>query len=151
MIVFHKSCLYNYFARQLTCKFYYKNQLNVLLSLSMWTGIAPLCSSGFVIDKIVLDRVMPQFELCCTVFALQLSSLLELVGVIDPVVCFCCCFCQLALLFTLAFFRAQHLATQFLTLLPLFLQFFCLDKDRFCSLAFFASWLFVLIAFCCLQ
>ena len=27
---------------------------------------------------------MPQFELCCTVFALQLSSLLELVGVTDP-------------------------------------------------------------------
>ena len=24
--------------------------------------------------------------------------------------CFCCCFCQLALLFTLAFFRARHLA-----------------------------------------
>ena len=23
--------------------------------------------------------------------------------------CFCCCFCQLALLFTLAFFRARHL------------------------------------------
>ena len=27
---------------------------------------------------------MPQFELCCTVFALQLSSLSELVGVTDP-------------------------------------------------------------------
>ena len=51
----------------------------------MWTtGIAPLCSSGFVIDKIVLDRVMPQFKLCCTVFTLQLSSLSELVGVTDP-------------------------------------------------------------------
>ena len=27
---------------------------------------------------------MPQFELCCTVFALQLSSLSGLVGVTDP-------------------------------------------------------------------
>ena len=51
----------------------------------MWTrGIAPLYLSDFVIDKIVLDPVMPQFELCCTVFALQLSSLSELVGVTDP-------------------------------------------------------------------
>ena len=86
---------------------------------SMWTtGIAPLCSSGFVIDKIVFDQVMPQFELCCTVFALQLSSLSELVGVTDPKqsLCFCCCFCQLALLFTLAFFQAQHLAIRLLTL-----------------------------------
>ena len=50
----------------------------------MWTtGIAPLCSSSFVIDKIVFDQVMPQFELCCIIFALQLSSLLELVGVTD--------------------------------------------------------------------
>ena len=85
----------------------------------MWTtGIAPLCLSGFDIDKIVFDQVMPQFELCCTVFALQLSSLSELVGVTDPKqsLCFCCCFCQLALLFTLAFFRAQHLAIRLLTL-----------------------------------
>ena len=51
---------------------------------SMWTtGIAPLCSSGFVTDKIVLDRVMPRFGLCCTVFALELSSFSELVGVTD--------------------------------------------------------------------
>ena len=34
------------------------------MTASMWTtGIAPLCSSGFVIDKIVFDQVMPQFEL----------------------------------------------------------------------------------------
>ena len=47
----------------------------------MWTtGIEPLCSSGFVIDNIG-DA---QFELCCSVFALQLSSLSELVGVTDP-------------------------------------------------------------------
>ena len=47
----------------------------------MWTtGIEPLCSSGFVIDKIG-DA---QFELCCSVFVLQLSSLSELVGVTDP-------------------------------------------------------------------
>ena len=108
------------------------------LTASMWTrGITPLCSSGFVTDKIVFDQVMPQFELCCTVFTLQLSSLSELVGVTDPKqsVCFCCCFCQLALLFTLAFFKARHLATQFLTFSCLFfLIFFCLDKDRFCSL-----------------
>ena len=38
----------------------------------------------FVIDKIVSDRVMSRFELCCTVFALQLSSLSELVGVTHP-------------------------------------------------------------------
>ena len=121
------------------------------LTASMWTtGITPLCSSGFVIDKIVFDQVMPQFELCCTVFALQISSLSELVGVTDPKqsLCFCCCFCQLALLFTLAFFRARHLATQFLTFCCLFfLIFFCLDKDSFCSLAFFGSWIFVLISF----
>ena len=50
----------------------------------MWTtGIAPLCSSGIVIDKIVFDQVMPQFELCCIVFTLQLSSLSELVGLIQ--------------------------------------------------------------------
>ena len=112
----------------------------------MWTtGMAPLCSSGFVIDKIVFDQVMPQFELCCTVFAWQLSSLSELVGVTDPKqsLCFCCCFCQLALLFTLAFFRARHLAIRLLTFSCLWL--FC--SDRLCSLAFFASWLFVLISF----
>ena len=39
-----------------------------------------MCSSGFVIDKIG-DA---QFELCCAVFTLQLSSLSELVGVTDP-------------------------------------------------------------------
>jgi hypothetical protein len=56
------------------------------------------------------------------------------------------------LLFTLAFFRVRHLATQFLTLsCPFFFILFCLDKDRFCSLAFFASWIFVLISFCCWQ
>ena len=104
----------------------------------MWTtGIAPLCSFGFVIDAIVFDQVMPQFELCCIVFAWQLSSLSELVGVTNPKqsLYFCCCFCQLALLFTLSFFRARHLATQFLAFSCLFfLIFFCLDKDRFGSL-----------------
>ena len=51
------------------------------MTASMWTtGIEPLCSSGFVIDKIG-DA---QFELCWTVFALQLSSLSKLVGVTDP-------------------------------------------------------------------
>ena len=51
---------------------------------SMWTtGIAHLCSSGFVTDKIVLDRVMPRFGLCCTVFVLELSSFSYLVGVTD--------------------------------------------------------------------
>ena len=63
---------------------------------------------------------------------------------IQNCLCFCCCLCQLALLFTLPFFRARHLATQFLTLSCLFFFiFFCLDKDRFCSLAFFGSWLFL--------
>ena len=88
----------------------------------MWTtGIAPLCSSGFVIDRNICDQVMPQFELCC-VFTWQLSSLSELVGVTDPKqsLCFCCCFYQLGLLFTLAFFRARHLAIRLLTFSCLF-------------------------------
>ena len=85
----------------------------------MWTtGIKPLCSSGFVIDKVIFDQVMLQFDLYCSVFALQLSSLSELVGVTDPKQSLC--FCQLGLLFNLAFFRARHLAIRLLTFSCLF-------------------------------
>ena len=96
------------------------------LTASMWTrGITPLCSSGFVTDKIVFDQVMPQFELCCTVFTLQLSSLSELVGVTDPKQSY------LLLLFSrldIWLLNSSHSLVSFSS------YSFVLDKDRFCSL-----------------
>ena len=103
----------------------------------MWTtGIAPLCSHGFVIDNIMFYRVMPRFGLCCTVFVRELSSFSELVGVTDQKP-------SLLLLLSLPNGIAIYFfpfATRFLTFSCLFFfQFLCSDKDRFCSLAFFAS------------
>ena len=89
----------------------------------MWTtGIAPLCSSSFVIGKIVLDRVMPNLN-CAVQFSHYsfppFQSWWE--WLIQNCLCFCCCFCQLTLLFTLAFFSAFGYSIPH-TLLPLFLH-----------------------------
>ena len=94
----------------------------------MWTtGIAPMCSSGFAINKIVLDRVGWCLNLNCAVQFSHYSfppfqRWWEWLN--QNRLCFRCCLCQPALVFTLAFFRARHLATQFLTLSCLFLHIF---------------------------
>ena len=158
MIVSHKSCLDNYFARPLS------RYMQVLLQKTSKHVISSVkqLDSNFNVDH--RNSTFVFISLCHRLFligwCLNLNCAVEFSHYSFPPfrswwewltqshLCLCCCLCQLALSFTLAFFRTWHLATQFLTLSCLFFFIlFCLDTDRFCSLAFFASWILVLISF----
>ena len=85
VIVFHKSCHYNYFARPFTCKFYYKKTTKHVIS-----SVKQL--DRFSVDHrnstFVFIWLCHRYDCSCAVqfshYSVQLSSLSELVGVTDP-------------------------------------------------------------------